>query len=90
MKKWSDRVNIQRRLCRESARASTKPSAQDMEFSYLQSQHLENPYLSKQLGDDDDDDDLDGSTMNSQYQPFSGYSMNRNDSNTSVRSRSTT
>jgi cell division control protein 24 len=91
MKRWCDQVNTQKRVWKENARASTRPvGAQDMEFSYLKNQHLENPYLSKQLGDDDDDDDLDGSTINSQYQSFNGYSISRNDSNTSLRSRSTT
>jgi cell division control protein 24 len=91
MKRWCDQVNTQKRIWRENARASARPTtAQDLEFSYLQHQHLENPYLSKQLGDDDDDDDLDGSTIHSQYNQFNGYSISRNDSNTSLRSRSTT
>ena len=91
MKKWCEQVNTQKRLWRENFRASSRPTtAQDMEFSYLKNQHLENPYLSKQLGDDDDDDDLDGSTINNPYQSFNGYSISRNDSNTSLRSRSTT
>ena len=86
MRKWAEQVNTQRKLWKDNARASTRPGVSATEFLYMQGQGpIENPY---QQQEEEDDDDLDGSTLNSNYP--SDYPIGRNESNTSLRSRSTT
>src|ERR1700712_4748671 len=85
MRKWAEQVNTQRQLWKDNARASAKPGVSATEFLYMQGQgHIENPY---QQQEEEDDDDLDGSTLNNYP---SDYPIGRNESNTSLRSRSTT
>jgi cell division control protein 24 len=84
MRKWADQVNTQRRLCRESVRISARTTATATDFIYTRDQvQLENPY--RQI-DEDDEDEMDGNTLAS----YGDYPLNRNESSTSLRSRSTT
>jgi cell division control protein 24 len=92
MRRWSDQINAQRKIWRDSIRTSQRQDIRDDEFHFMQGQRLENPY---QQQDEEDDDDLDGSTLQSShqsqsYQTYPDYPLGRNDSNTSLRSRSTT
>ncbi|KAF2675104.1 hypothetical protein BT63DRAFT_431073 [Microthyrium microscopicum] len=90
MRRWSDQINSQRKMWRESTRMSQRPpDIRDNDFLYMQNQRLENPYQQQQ--EDDDEDDMDGSTLNN-YPAYADnqYPISRNDSNTSLRSRSTT
>ncbi|CAI6324548.1 unnamed protein product [Periconia digitata] len=88
MKKWAMQVDTQRRVWKESARASanaaqSKPS--DTQFTYMRDQALENPY--QEDDDDDDGDDID--TVVPGY-PADNYGMRQNSSIAPPRSRSTT
>lgn len=78
MKKWTSRIETQRRLCHEHAKLQ-HPSASDNEYIYLQSQQLVNPYRE----DDMDDYDQPGYAESSSTQ----WSASRNASNSSLRTR---
>jgi cell division control protein 24 len=89
MRRWADQVNAQRKSYKEQARASSKTTiVPDNEFYSLRDQQLENPH--KMYAEDDEEDDLDGTTISSQYGGYGGYSITRNDSQNTFRSRSTT
>jgi len=86
MRKWSDQINAQRKIWRDSIRTSQRQDIRDDEFHFMQGQRLENPY---QQQEEEEEDDLDGSALQS-YQSYPDYPLGRNDSQTSLRSRSTT
>jgi cell division control protein 24 len=84
MRKWAEQVNTQRRICRESVRISTRTNATATDFIYTRDQvQLENPY---RQNEEDEEDEIDGTTLAS----YGEYPLNRNESSTSLRSRSTT
>lgn len=86
MRKWADQVNTQRQLWKDNARASARPGVSATEFLYMRDQgHIVNPY---QEQEDDDDDDMDSMQGTSNYP--SDYPIGRNESNSTLRSRSTT
>ncbi|KAF2753965.1 hypothetical protein EJ05DRAFT_444058 [Pseudovirgaria hyperparasitica] len=88
MKKWAAQVDKQRRLWRDYARNSNPravPAAiSATEFTYMRDHQMENPYQQNDDDDDDEDEEPESSF------PQSEYSMSRNGSSTSLRSRSTT
>jgi cell division control protein 24 len=89
MRKWADQINQERKSHKDQLRSSSKTTiVPDNEFYSMRDQHLENPH--KMYPDEDEEDDLDGSTITSAYGGYNGYSLARNESQTSFRSRSTT
>ncbi|KAB8337187.1 hypothetical protein FH972_021490 [Carpinus fangiana] len=79
MTKWRDQVECQRRVCQESLRNTLPSNTSETEFTYLRGQaQLENPYADE-AGEEDEE-----------YVDGSGFSISRNGSSTSLRSRSTT
>jgi cell division control protein 24 len=88
MRKWADQVNAQRKSHKEQARISSRTTVvPDNEFYSMQNHQLVNPHIMDQGYDDDDD--LDGTTVTS-YPGYGSYPINRNESQSSLRSRSTT
>ena len=87
--KWKEQVEKQKRLLTHSPRTSGATGTSDTKFLYMETQSvLPNPHEQ-----DDDDEDEDESRLVSDVSvigALSGYSMSRNASNTSLRSRSTT
>lgn len=86
MRKWSDQINTQRKIWRDSVRTSQRQDIRDDEFHFMQGQHLENPY---QHQEEEEEDEIDGSTLQS-YGNYPEYPIRRNDSSATLRSRSTT
>ncbi|KAL9054379.1 MAG: hypothetical protein Q9162_004181 [Coniocarpon cinnabarinum] len=74
MKKWTSRIEAQRRVCCDQARL--QQSASDTTFSFLQGQQLTNPYLEHE---DEFDTGYDGSNSSTQW--------SRNASSSSLQSR---
>jgi cell division control protein 24 len=88
MRKWADQVNAQRKSHKEQQRISSRTTVvPDNEFYSMQQHQLVNPHINEQ--EYDDDEDFDGTTVTS-YPSYGGYSINRNESQSSLRSRSTT
>ena len=94
MNKWSTRLQEQKNQWVANARSSDPSKAagtSSTEFTYIQNQgHLENPYRQP-----DDEEDEDGNTVmspgsGSSYPSMSEYNSSWNQSQTSIRSRSTT
>jgi cell division control protein 24 len=90
MRKWAAQVNEQRHKFLEAARNSQAVRAANISTTELQSMTSlgplgENPYREME---DDDDDDGTASGYNGGF--GSEYTLNRNESSTSLRSRSTT
>ncbi|KAI9858166.1 MAG: hypothetical protein M1813_007815 [Trichoglossum hirsutum] len=93
-------VDRQNKLFQEAerralGRASGGTKTSDTEFAWVKNQsgHIENPYRQAEDADDDDDDDdetLYGMHGHTIYTPQSEFSMSRNASSTSLRSRSAT
>ncbi|KAI9770195.1 MAG: hypothetical protein M1839_003261 [Geoglossum umbratile] len=105
MKKWYNMVDKQNKLFQELERRAggrvsggTKNSDMqftknsDVQFAWLKNQggQIENPYQQAEDADDDDDETLYGLHDNTIYTPQSEFSMSRNASSTSLRSRSAT
>ena len=79
MKKWSERIESQRRVCQEQGKQSFS-NVSETEFTYMRGQgRLENPYQEEDHHEDDDAGYAD-----------STFQSSRNASSTSLRSRSTT
>lgn len=92
MKKWYTQVEIQRKTFSESRRAghggSRVDSTSDTEFTWSKDQGVptQNPYKQEE----DADDDEDGSQQSATHVAQSTFSISRNASNASLRSRPTT
>ncbi|MCJ1476572.1 hypothetical protein MMC13_005238 [Lambiella insularis] len=89
--KWTAHVEKQKRLLNTAARTSGQNGTSDQEFIYMRSQTiLQNPHEQEDDGDDDTERGLADVAAISAIGTQSHYSMSRNASSTSLRSRSTT
>jgi cell division control protein 24 len=86
LRKWADQVDSQRRDYRSGRKTSqfATGSASQTEFVGLTNLQMDNPYREDE--DEDDDGDYESNLVDSQ----SGFAISRNQSNTSLRSRSAT
>ncbi|KAF2720189.1 hypothetical protein K431DRAFT_226965 [Polychaeton citri CBS 116435] len=95
LKRWTTTIEVQRRWFREQARKSNESRHQgisETQFEYFRNQPaLQNPYAQIEEDEDDELDTLVGSGPPSwQSYPKSDFSQSRNNSSSSLRSRSTT
>jgi len=86
LRKWADQVDSQRRDYRSGRKTNplATGSASQTEFVGLKNLQMDNPYREEE---DEDDDGYDDTTLGDS-QP--GFAISRNQSNTSLRSRSAT
>lgn len=82
LRKWAEQVESQRRDHNSGRRSNQTgtTSVSTTQFDYLRNLQMDNPYIQ----DDDDDDDAAGTLVDSR----ASYSIGRNESNTSLPSRS--
>lgn len=86
LRKWAEQVEMQRRDHLNGKKHQTgTTSVSETEFEHLKNLNIPNPYREDD-DDDDDDDAASGTLVDSQ----TGYSIGRNESSTSLRSRSAT
>ncbi|KAH0536783.1 hypothetical protein FGG08_006386 [Glutinoglossum americanum] len=97
MKKWYNMVTQQNKVFQDAEKRalesrSSGSKTSDTEFAWVKNQsgQIENPYQQADDDDDDDDETLYGSHDQTIYTPQSEFSMSRNASSTSLRSRSAT
>lgn len=84
LRKWAEQVEMQRRDHLSGRKHQTMAtSVSETVFTHLKNLNMENPYRE----DDDDDDDAASSTL---VDSQTGYSIGRNESSASLRSRSAT
>lgn len=80
LKKWDTQIETLRGVMSRNLRARSNGTS-DTQFTYMQNVRIENPH--QELDDDDDEDPRNGNVQ-------SEFSMSRNASSTSLRSRSAT
>lgn len=89
--KWKDHVDKQKRLLNISVRISGQNGISDQKFIYMESQtNLQNPHEQEDDGDEDDERAASSVSAISAIGTQSYFSVSRNASSTSLRSRSTT